>query len=340
MLKNKWRAFFIIIIGLVLAFALEQLQGQNYAPNYNHNIDYFTGIVITFLVWEGNLLIDTYMNRKYPWTGSAVKRLFMQFPISLLYSAVATYILMSLYDMIITGNAPQYDDPVSLVAVLMGLLATIILLSIELGIQFFQSWKSTLIEVQVHKELGLQAQLESLRAQVNPHFLFNNLSVLSSLVYDNQDKAVEFIKHMGKVYHYLLDVRSAELVVVESELQFIYAYSYLLQIRFDKAIELEVKKHSDCKDKRIPPLALQMVLENCTKHNIATIAQPLKISIVCLPNSIIVENNIQLKAEVSPVSGTGLENIRARYKHLSEKTISVAADKYKFIVELPLLSAI
>lgn len=340
MLKNRWRKLFIILIGVGLAFGLEQMQGHNYIQTYNHNYDYFIGILITFLVWEGNLLIDTYMNRKFPWTGSAVKRIFVQFPISLLYSATATYLLMSLYDLLLTGIIPQFDDPVAVTAMMMGVLATIILLSIELGIQFFQNWKVSLLEVQTQKELTLQAQLQSLRTQVNPHFLFNNLSVLSSLVYDNQDKAVDFIKQLGKVYHYLLEVRTSEVVDVEHELKFIYAYNYLLQIRFGKALSIEVKKDDACKSKMLPPMALQMVIENCTKHNIATLAQPLHITITCLEDKISVSNNIQLRTDLAEKSGTGLENIKERYGFLSDRELVIINDRKNFVVELPLLSAV
>lgn len=340
LLKNKWRLLFIVVVGALLAFSLEQAQGQNYIPSFNNSIHYFTGIIMTFIVWEGNMIIDTLMNKWFPWTGSAVKRIFAQFPFSLVYSSIATYILMQLYHILLTHELPLKDDPVTLTAVLMAILATVVLLSIELGIQFFQNWKVTLVEVQHHRELSLQAQLESLRTQVNPHFLFNNLSVLSSLVYDNQEKAVDFIQHLGKVYHYLLEVRSTELVDVESELQFIYAYNYLLQIRFDKAIIIEVKKHPDCCKRTLPPLALQMVIENCTKHNVATVSEPLKIQITCMPESITVENNIQLKSAPSSNSGTGLENIKSRYKYLSNKNITVKSDQNWFVVELPLLPAI
>lgn len=340
MLKNRWRKLFIVVIGLMLAFALESMQGQNYIQTYNHNYDYITGIVMTFLVWEGNLLIDTYMNRKFPWTGSAVKRIFIQFPTSLLYSAIATYFLMSLYDLLLTGVIPAHDDPVAITATLMGILATIILLSIELGIQFFKNWKISLLEVQLQKELTLQAQLQSLRTQVNPHFLFNNLSVLSGLVLDNQDKALDFIKQLGKVYHYLLEVRTSELVELEHELQFIYAYNYLLQIRFGKALSIEVKKDDLCKNKMLPPMALQMVIENCTKHNIATLAQPLHISITCLEDKILVSNNIQVRPEQAEKSGTGLENIKERYGFLSGRIPIINNDHKHFVVELPLLSAV
>jgi two-component system, LytTR family, sensor kinase len=159
-------------------------------------------------------------------------------------------------------------------------------------------------------------------------------------VYDNQDKAVDFIKQLGKVYHYLLEVRTSELVDVDHELQFIYAYNYLLQIRFDKALSIEVKKDDACKNKMLPPMALQMVIENCTKHNIATLAQPLHITITCLEDKISVSNNIQLRADLAEKSGTGLDNIKERYGFLSDRELVIINDHKNFVVELPLLSAV
>ncbi|MCZ8284569.1 MAG: histidine kinase, partial [Bacteroidia bacterium] len=173
----------------------------------------------------------------------------------------------------------------------------------------------------------------------NPHFLFNNMSVLSSLVYKDQDKAVDFINQLSKVYRYLLDNKDSELVTLEDELSFIQSYTYLLQIRFDTNIKFELEIEEEALKKLIPPMALQILVENAIKHNEISEEQPLTVSIVARDKVLQVSNNLKSRANTDPVSKIALKKIHDRYHYFTTIPIEIIEDHTSFIVKVPLLSS-
>ena len=146
------------------------------------------------------------------------------------------------------------------------------------------------------------------------HFLFNNMSILSSLVYKDADKAASFINQLSQVYRYLLDNKNNELVTLNNELTFIKSYTYLLQLRFDKSIAFDFDIPENTLTHSIPPMSLQMLIENAIKHNEVSEDLPLTILIKAASNEIIVSNNLQPRNTKEALSGTGLQNIKDRYK--------------------------
>lgn len=221
---------------------------------------------------------------------------------------------------------------------IIGMVVSFALLIFEVSAQFFKNWKESLVEVEKYKTESTQAQLANLKEQVNPHFLFNNLSVLSSLVYKNQDKAVDFINQLSKVYRYSLDNKNNELVTLEDELIFLNSYIYLLSIRFESSLHFEININDSLKNKFIPPMCLQMLVENAIKHNEVSNEYPLTISIFSAQEKIIVSNKIQARNNVEHSSKTGLKNIQARYSYFTNDEVIIANDGHQFSVTLPLLS--
>jgi LytS/YehU family sensor histidine kinase len=210
-------------------------------------------------------------------------------------------------------------------------------MSAEIGIQFFKKWKRSLLEIEEYKAQSLQAQLQNLKNQVNPHFLFNNLSVLSSLVYKDQDKAADFIQQLSKVYRYLLDNNNNELVTLEDEMKFIESYNYLLQIRFDKNLIVDTHIQKDELQKMLPPISLQLLMENAIKHNEVSSEWPLKIDIFTQDDVLVVKNNLQTRTNQEPTSKTGLKNIQQRYAHFTKREVEVIISESEFTVKLPLI---
>jgi LytS/YehU family sensor histidine kinase len=222
-------------------------------------------------------------------------------------------------------------------SVIIGMLITIIILSIEIGSQFFTNWKRSLVEVEKYRTESVQAQLQNLKTQVNPHFLFNNLSVLSSLVYKDQDKAVDFINQLSKVYRYLLDTRNSELITLDEELKFIESYTYLLQIRFDKNLEFRIDIPASRRHLLIPPMSLQMLIENAIKHNEVSSDLPLRISITEYEEMLEVKNNLQPRTNAEASSNTGLKNIKDRYAYYTSNLVEIEKNTHYFVVRIPLL---
>ena len=337
MRNKKSRFIYMIILGIVISFLLDFIMKPN-VPVHNKFFDFFTSVLITILVWEGNLRIDSWMNIKFPWVSKPGRRILIQLPISMFFSAFVIYLSMLGFSEFVCNAPDSARDSFMKTAVIIGVMVSIILLSIEIGMQFFGHWKTSLLEVEKYRTESVQAQLQNLKNQINPHFLFNNLSVLSSLVYKNQDKAVDFINQLSKVYRYLLDNRNNEFITVSDELTFVNSYNYLLQIRFDKNIVFNMDIDDKYLAKFIPPMSLQMLIENAVKHNEISNEQPLTITITISENYLVVSNNLQLRTNQEPSSKTGLQNIKDRYKHFTDKEIGVFAKQKLFTVKIPLLN--
>lgn len=204
------------------------------------------------------------------------------------------------------------------------------------GKQFLLNWKKATLDAETSKKESAIARYESLKNQINPHFLFNSLNALTNLVYEDQDKAAKFIKQLSDVYRYVLDTREKEVVTLEEELRFVQAYLYLQQIRFGN--NLNVKLSLDNVQGKVAPLALQLLLENAIKHNVISVEDPLFIEVYEKDGFICVTNNLQKKSRISENgTGLGLENIKSRYKFLTDKEIDVSEAEGEFSVKLPLI---
>lgn len=337
MVKKRNRFIYMFIAGIFISMLLHAIVPF---PEHDHSriYDFLISIFITIIVWEGNLQIDIRMNEKYPWVAAPLKRLLLHLLVSLVFSVLGIYLPMFFYNKYICNVPAVNKGALMTMSVVVGVLITIIILTIEISTQFFNNWKNSLLEVEKYKTESAQAQLENLKSQINPHFLFNNMSVLSSLVYKDQDKAVDFINQLSKVYRYLLDNKGNELVSLQTELAFIKSYTYLLQIRFDTNIEFDFQIPSHAQQLLIPPMALQMLIENAIKHNEVSSEQPLKVSIIADTQFVTVSNNLQLRSNTEPGSKTGLRNIRERYKFYTTAQVEVIENGNEYSVKLPLLN--
>jgi two-component system LytT family sensor kinase len=331
------RFVYMILTGIFISLLLDQLRIAGDIKHHNMGFDFLISILITILVWEGNLRIDNLMNKHFPWQKAPKKRIFYHLAVSMFFSAFAIYLSMLAFNRYVCEFPEHTKDQFMIVAMIIGILITIIILSIEISSQFFINWKHSLVEMEKYKAESLQAQLQNLKDQVNPHFMFNNLSVLSSLVYKDQDKAVDFINQLSRVYRYVLDSKGTELVCLKKELAFIQSYVYLLQIRFDKNIVFEIDIPVESENLMLPPMALQMLLENAVKHNEISNENPLHITIRMIGSSLIVSNNIRLRNNPEPGSKTGLKNIKERYKFFTEEEVEVNQTNGSFSVKIPLL---
>lgn len=311
-------------------------------PNSDHNefYDYLIAILITFIVWEGNLRIDEKLNQKIPWISRPGYRLFIQFIIALIFSAAGVYIPMKIFNTFVCIIPPEREMILNVMSLGVGLIVSVIILTFEISSQFFANWKESLVQIEHYKTENMRAQLLNLKNQINPHFLFNNMSVLSSLVYKDQDKAVDFINQLSKVYRYLLENHSNELVELKRELEFMDAYIFLLQIRFDKNIRFEISIPESQFYLLIPPMSIQMLIENAIKHNVVSEEFPLTVKISSEENKICVSNSLHLRSLAEDSTKTGLKNIKDRYRFFSKEEPEILETKTTFCVKLPLLKAI
>jgi LytS/YehU family sensor histidine kinase len=208
---------------------------------------------------------------------------------------------------------------------------SIIVLLIEV---FFYSQRQIEAEkkIAVFEKEKIQYQYEVLKAQINPHFLFNSLNVLSSLVYEDAEKANLFAKKMSGVYRYLLLTNARTTVTLKEELAFLESYIFLESIRFENALLVDINNKADL-NKQVIPVSLQLLVENAIKHNITTSAQPLTVRINIANDGITVSNHLQLRSSVDK-GGVGLANLQKQYA-LFQKTIRISKTKTEFTVQMP-----
>jgi two-component system LytT family sensor kinase len=296
-------------------------------------------LVIPFIIlvlWEGNTFIDRQLDIKYSWLTKPKQRIMAQFVLSLLFTAVALFPLMNFIHFIRFHEVRLFNRAIQHLFV-PAVITTFLGLVIYISSQFFKLWKQSLLEVERHKTESANAQLQNLKNQLNPHFLFNNLSVLASLVYKNQDKAVDFINELANVYRGVLENKNTELVSLKEELDFLAHYIYLLKIRFEDSISFSIKTDENTLAMRLPPMCLQTLIENTMQHNETSKTNPLEVLIYTENNHLIVENTLQARSDTTESTHTGLKNMQARFAFFTDEKIGIINDGKVFKVILPLI---
>jgi hypothetical protein len=204
--------------------------------------------------------------------------------------------------------------------------------------RFFQLWRKTIVEKEQVERAHLASQLEGLRNQVNPHFLFNSLNTLTYLIPEDSEKAVRFVQQLSRVYRYVLESRDANVIPLGEELNFLGSYIYLLKERFGDNLKVVTTGLDHPGNLAIVPLTLQMLFENAIKHNIISQDKSLTIELFKESDKLVVRNTLQIKNQVMDSTGVGLDNIRTRYRMLTDQEVEVVVSSEYFTVKLPLIT--
>ena len=206
---------------------------------------------------------------------------------------------------------------------------------------FMKNWKAAMTKETTRQEIVAKtetAKFESLKSQIDPHFLFNSLNVLTSLIGENPYQAEKFTTKLSKVYRYVLEQRNKDLIPLTEELQFAKTYMELLAMRFEDAVHFEIPSTVSNSELKIVPLSLQLLLENAVKHNVVSSLKPLSIRIYEQDGYLLIENNINPKEAIGKSTQVGLRNIADRYGLITHKRVSIEKDNNTFKVSLPLLT--
>ena len=211
------------------------------------------------------------------------------------------------------------------------------------AIHFYKAYQENKVKEQKIIAGTASAKYESLKNQIDPHFLFNSLNVLSSLIEENPENAQRFTTSLSKVYRYVLEQKDKDLVSVEEELSFAKTYMNLLKMRFENSLTYEIKVDEITSslamtEYKVVPLSLQLLLENTVKHNVVSEQKPLHIKIYIENNYLVIENNLQKKEVLSDRKGVGLQNIINRYAIISKKKMIIEQTENQFILKLPILT--
>jgi sensor histidine kinase YesM len=219
-----------------------------------------------------------------------------------------------------------------------GLWITLTIVIIFHFIYYYNKYQQNRIKEQKVIAGTASAKFDALKNQLDPHFLFNSLNVLTSLIEENPENAQKFTTSLSKVYRYVLEQKNKELVFVDEELVFAKTYMSLLKMRFEDSIIFDIPDKANNPESKVVPLSLQLLLENAVKHNTVTATKPLHIKIYEDGDSLVVENNLQPKQIVKKSSGVGLNNIMQRYELLTDKKIHITKEANRFAVTIPMLT--
>ncbi|MTI32618.1 sensor histidine kinase [Xanthovirga aplysinae] len=287
----------------------------------------------------GHEWIGIHISKRVGWLKAPIKSLGIALMSIFLYTAVSMSVLTAFFYLVFGFGANFMNS--QWVFRNLG-LACAIALFIHLifhVISFLKAWREEAVNAEKLKAQILSSQYEALRNQVNPHFLFNSFNVLSNLVYEDQEKAVKFIQQLSQVYRYVLESRKHEMVELKDELDFIKSYAFLQKVRFGENLHLSIDIPRKSEG-AIAPLSLQMLIENAIKHNIISSDKPLMIEILTEKEGFItVRNKLQKKnIPVYESSGLGLQNIKERYKYLSDRSVEIIEDTENFSVLIPTLN--
>jgi two-component system LytT family sensor kinase len=315
--------------------------GFGRAPYFTLNA-YLTTLIITTVIWLGNRYIMILSRARYPHFDDVRKRIVVQSLIMIVYTLVLNNVMGFCLD---ECGLKEFHNSIpghgitDVITASNGaaLFCTLTVVAIYESIYFMNELKKSVEEKEMLKRESLYAQLDALKTQVNPHFLFNNLNTLVSIIPDDPRRAVDFVQQLAKVYRHILEVKDEQSIPLKEELDVLKAYAFLLKTRFGDNIEIKINVPDEKLNRKIIPLSLQLLMENAVKHNIVSGDKPLRIDVFTDNGRLVVSNNLQKKNQMNESTGMGLDNIRNRYRLLSEKSVEVNENHADFTVSIPLI---
>jgi len=301
-------------------------------------IGFLWSFSITFTQWTGLQLIHTFIDRKISWMETPVKKTIIQITAFLGYSMSAFIVVQLINYYIWAGILPAESWYSIIRSVPYTLLISLVITLIFTSIGFFVAWKQSFVQGEKLKLEMMAYKYESLRNQINPHFLFNSLNVLSDLVFEDQVLAVKFIQQLSDLFRYVLDSRDKELVTLKEEMEFIRSFTFLLKTRFENKLIIK-NEVQESADDYLVPMTLQLLVENAVKHNEISESYPLWISIRKNHDYLEVENGVQPKKVGEDSTQIGLKNIIQQFAFFSERPIEIIPSEKSFLVRVPILKS-
>ncbi len=339
--RNVWKAVrTLLLVSVVISVVVNPGSLRSFwafAITYGYTLMYSTGL------WLTNGYAVDWLNRRYTWTEQPLRRLLLTLAVSL-GGSVLVIVLMNVLLLLLQGQSLRHlASEQTYWNILLPLIVTVIISLFNHGRAFFLRWREASVRAERLEKETAVARLDSLRRQVDPHFLFNSLNALTSLVEEHDPaRAVRFIRQLSQVYRYVLESGTQELVPLADELRFAESYLFLQQTRLGHALVVEMSLPAPAVLARfsVPPLALQLLLENALKHNTAFQADPLRLHVALDADArTLAVRNTRRPRALAPgeASGLGLKNLAARYAFFTDKKVEVGEQDGDFVVVLPLL---
>jgi sensor histidine kinase YesM len=302
---------------------------------------FFAATFITFAIssvsWQLHTWIAVVLRNRFPYDSQNSVRLLFAIFLFIIITGLITTVLFWGYDAVRFPGANFKTDNYQ-IALLIGAIVNVFTTLVHESVARFEKWKAVLIENEQLKKEYMQSQLLGLKSQINPHFLFNSLNSLSCLIYEDEKEAELFLDEMSKVYRYLLRNNDEEIVSLHTELDFIRSYFFLLKVRYGRAIELHIAVGGDDIEKCLPPLTLQMLLEDVFNYNTGTRDQPIVVQILAIDSGLEIRNNINRKMTEDVPSSGNLENVMNKFWLLCGKRVELDETDSERIIRIPLIT--
>ena len=339
LIKEFPRATFILLGVFVVLTLLNVVMGGQVTWNIELAMSFGFTMLYGYSLYYANAILFMQLDNYFKEERFSRKRLFIGAFASFVVSILVIFLLRIFEDVIIERKSLEAflatERPANY------LVAIVVTFFVTLGIHafyFYKAYQENKVKEQKVIAGTASAQFESLKNQIDPHFLFNSLNVLSSLIEENPENAQKFTTSLSKIYRYVLEQKDKELVPVAEELAFAKTYMNLLKMRFENSITFELPDGFNDEVAKVVPLSLQLLLENCIKHNVVSESKPLHIKIYIENNQLVVENNLQKKEVLSDRKGVGLQNIVNRYAILTQRKVLVEETEKSFKILIPILT--
>ncbi|MDP1727146.1 MAG: histidine kinase [Bacteroidota bacterium] len=290
------------------------------------------------IIWNGNMLLYGLIpHDKLSWEKHTKIKISIATLVALAWPVTVHFAFCLFFYPSIHAKPCDIGSKENIISLIVSVTITLLINAIFAAREFFIYWRNSITEQESLKHNNTIAEFESLKNQVNPHFLFNALNTLTNLIEDEPKLATDFVQKLASVYRYVLTQKDKETVSLNEELDFLNAYVFLNKIRFGENLIVDIKVDPKLLSREMATLTLQILIENAIKHNVISKINPLTIRIESEGNHICVSNNMQPKTVLTESNGIGLNNIASRYAFLSKKSVEIENNGKTFKVCVPLI---
>lgn len=330
-----FRLILIPFFGITIPLVTGMINNLNLS-NWQVKLSFLYTIMIAYVIWQGNRYLHFSLRSYFDWINKPLQKIaVLMLGISFYTVPLSILLLVGWYNLF-SGEPVNWN--VVTQSTLIILIAVIFITHVYETVFLVKESESEMIRAEQLERAKAEAELEALKNQIDPHFIFNSLNTLSHLIEEKPARAKQFNDNLADVYRYILQNKARDLVLLREELEFLKSYFLLLQIRFENAVYLNlIIPETELEQYLVPPISLQILAENAIKHNEFSEANPLLVEIRLTDDALIVRNAIRKKNLRRPSSKIGLNNLRERYKLTTNKEITVESTVFNFIVTLPVL---
>ncbi|TDS12195.1 histidine kinase [Sphingobacterium paludis] len=350
-LSNSRKRILLVFSALVLLYLVTYIidpfssYWDGYFTRRSTIADILFSFTLCFAYSETSIFISARLNKRIPWTDSPARRFLFEslliFFSVLLINFIADFIVLLFMDTACWGiwrDVSIEETRGMLQWMVVSVMIAFMIMAVNTGNYLIQNWKNAAVRASELNQLATQAELQSLRLQIDPHFVFNNLSVLAELILEDQQLGYEYAENFSKIYRYMLVNSKRDVIPLEDELRFLNSYIFLIENRFGEGVQFDIDVDPQSLSLYTPPLTLQLLVENALKHNKTNKKDPLLVRIYTTnPDTLVVENTRLPIKKRSDSSGIGIENIKQRFNLLSVRDLQVLQEDSLFKVIIPLL---